>query len=116
MAIDNGQDETTRQKKLMGMQKNCLWVATPLWRGVQPWANQVEYDNVHAEYEHGVDWAAPTMTIADMEECVHSVERHLCPEILSSLQKIMEKYWSVIIGAVTDGKANPMTMVFSLVP
>ena len=28
----------------------------------------------------------------------------------------MEKYRSVIIGAVTDSEANPMLMVFSLVP
>mmetsp|Transcript_40922 Transcript_40922/g.73767 ORF Transcript_40922/g.73767 Transcript_40922/m.73767 type:complete len:432 (+) Transcript_40922:155-1450(+) len=46
----------------------------------------------------------------------HSAERHLYPEILSSLQQIREKYPDVVIGAVTDGKANPMLMVFSLAP
>lgn len=46
----------------------------------------------------------------------HSAERHLYPEIISSLQKIKEDHPDVIIGAVTDGKANPMLMVFSLAP
>lgn len=46
----------------------------------------------------------------------HSAERHLYPEVLSSLQKIKEQHPDVIIGAVTDGKANPMQMVFTLAP
>ncbi|KAL7527746.1 hypothetical protein ACHAXR_003522, partial [Thalassiosira sp. AJA248-18] len=46
----------------------------------------------------------------------HSAERHLYPEVLSSLQKIKERHPNVIIGAVTDGKANPMHMVFTLAP
>mmetsp|Transcript_19551 Transcript_19551/g.42505 ORF Transcript_19551/g.42505 Transcript_19551/m.42505 type:complete len:430 (+) Transcript_19551:247-1536(+) len=46
----------------------------------------------------------------------HSAERHLYPEIISSLQKIREDHPDVVIGAVTDGKANPMLMVFSLAP
>jgi len=46
----------------------------------------------------------------------HSAERHLYPEIISSLQKIKEEHPDVIIGAVTDGKANPLMMVFSLAP
>ena len=54
------------------------------------------------------------MPIADIEECVHSTKRHMFQKILSSLLKIMERYCSVIIGAVTNGKVNPMLMVFSL--
>lgn len=46
----------------------------------------------------------------------HSAERHLYPEIISSLQQIKKEHPNVIIGAVTDGKANPMLMVFSLAP
>lgn len=46
----------------------------------------------------------------------HSAERHLYPEVISSLQKIKERHPNVIIGAVTDGKANPMHMVFTLAP
>mmetsp|Transcript_10034 Transcript_10034/g.24550 ORF Transcript_10034/g.24550 Transcript_10034/m.24550 type:complete len:235 (+) Transcript_10034:454-1158(+) len=46
----------------------------------------------------------------------HSAERHLYPEIISSLQRIKEEHPDVIIDAVTDGKANPMSMVFTLAP
>jgi putative hydrolase of the HAD superfamily len=46
----------------------------------------------------------------------HSAERHLYPDVISALQKIKEEHPNVIIGAVTDGKANPMLMVFSLAP
>lgn len=46
----------------------------------------------------------------------HSAERHLYPEVITALQKIKEDHPNVIIGAVTDGKANPMLMVFSLAP
>lgn len=46
----------------------------------------------------------------------HSAERHLYPEVVTALQKIKEEHPNVIIGAVTDGKANPMLMVFSLAP
>ena len=43
----------------------------------------------------------------------HSAERHLYPDVISALQKIKEEHPNVIIGAVTDGKANPMLMVCS---
>mmetsp|Transcript_28787 Transcript_28787/g.45330 ORF Transcript_28787/g.45330 Transcript_28787/m.45330 type:complete len:423 (-) Transcript_28787:67-1335(-) len=46
----------------------------------------------------------------------HSAERHLYPEIITALQTIREEHPNVVIGAVTDGKANPMLMVFSLAP
>lgn len=46
----------------------------------------------------------------------HSAERHLYPEVITALQEMKEEHPNVIIGAVTDGKANPMLMVFSLAP
>jgi len=46
----------------------------------------------------------------------HSSERHIYPEVLASLQKIKEQHPDVIIGAVTDGKANPLNMMFTLAP
>jgi FMN phosphatase YigB (HAD superfamily) len=46
----------------------------------------------------------------------HSAERHLYPEVLATLQRIREDHPDVIIGAVTDGKANPLLMVFTLAP
>lgn len=44
----------------------------------------------------------------------HAAERHLYPEIMTVLQEIKEKYPDVLIGAVTDGKANPLFMTFTL--
>lgn len=46
----------------------------------------------------------------------HSAERRLYPDAAESLRKIREDHPDVVIGAVTDGKANPMLMVFSLAP
>lgn len=46
----------------------------------------------------------------------HSAERHLYPECIDVLQQIKEEHPNVIIGAVTDGKANPMLMTFTLAP
>jgi len=44
----------------------------------------------------------------------HASERHLYPEVINALREIKEQYPDVIIGAVTDGKANPLLMSFTL--
>jgi len=44
----------------------------------------------------------------------HAAERHLYPEILPALEEIRKEHPGVIIGAVTDGRANPLFMVFTL--
>uniref|UniRef100_A0A7S2MZP4 Uncharacterized protein n=1 Tax=Helicotheca tamesis TaxID=374047 RepID=A0A7S2MZP4_9STRA len=46
----------------------------------------------------------------------HSGERHIYPDLLDTLKKIKEEHPGVVIGAVTDGKANPMLMTFTLAP
>ncbi|KAL7551295.1 hypothetical protein ACHAWF_017574 [Thalassiosira exigua] len=46
----------------------------------------------------------------------HSAERHLYPEVLQALQAITDRHPDVIVGAVTDGKANPLCMAFTLAP
>lgn len=46
----------------------------------------------------------------------HSAERHLYPDVIEVLQRIKGEHPSVIIGAVTDGKANPRLMTFTLAP
>jgi len=46
----------------------------------------------------------------------HAGERHVFPEIIEMLEKIKEKHPNVIIGAITDGKANPMLMTFTCAP
>lgn len=44
----------------------------------------------------------------------HASERHLYTEVIPALQEIKQMYPNVIIGAVTDGKANPKFMTFTL--
>lgn len=46
----------------------------------------------------------------------HAAERHLFPDAISAIKQIQSDHPNVIIGAVTDGSANPMLMVFSLMP
>jgi FMN phosphatase YigB (HAD superfamily) len=46
----------------------------------------------------------------------HAAERHLYPDAISAIKQIQADHPNVIIGAVTDGSANPMLMVFSLMP
>ena len=46
----------------------------------------------------------------------HSAERHIFPGVIDALKKIKEEHPDVIIGAVTDGKANPQLMTFTLAP
>lgn len=49
-------------------------------------------------------------------ERYHAAERLLYPEVLDVLTQIKEEHPNVIIGAVTDGKANPLLMTFTLAP
>lgn len=46
----------------------------------------------------------------------HAAERHIFPGAIDALKKIKEEHPDVIIGAVTDGKANPQLMTFTLAP
>lgn len=44
----------------------------------------------------------------------HAAERHLYPEVLDCLTQLKEEHPEMVIGAVTDGKANPLFMMFTL--
>lgn len=46
----------------------------------------------------------------------HSAERHLYPEVIEVLETIKKEHPDVVIGAVTDGRANPLLMPFTLAP
>lgn len=46
----------------------------------------------------------------------HGAERNLYPEVVDVLREIKEAHPGVVIGAVTDGRANPMLMTFTLAP
>jgi hypothetical protein len=41
----------------------------------------------------------------------HSAERHLYPEVLDVFNQIRTDHPDAIIGAVTDGRSNPLFMV-----
>ena len=44
----------------------------------------------------------------------HAAERNLYPEVIDFLRELKEQHPDVIVGAVTDGRANPMFMTFTL--
>lgn len=44
----------------------------------------------------------------------HAAERNLYPEVMTMFETLKKTYPNVIIGAVTDGKANPLFMTFTL--
>jgi putative hydrolase of the HAD superfamily len=44
----------------------------------------------------------------------HAAERHLYPDVMDMFEQIKADHPNVIIGAVTDGKANPLFMTFTL--
>jgi len=46
----------------------------------------------------------------------HAAERNLYPEVIDFLRELKEQYPGVVIGAVTDGRANPLLMRFTLGP
>ena len=89
----------------------------------EDWATEVE--SLTAPIRQSAErWARSAVSQSVVEsiysawerERHHSAERHLYPEIIDALQKIKEEHPDAIVGAVTDGKANPMLMVFSLAP
>ncbi|KAL3827147.1 hypothetical protein ACHAXA_006702 [Cyclostephanos tholiformis] len=77
----------------------------PVRRSAEKWAKAAVQDRV-----------VESIYCAWEGERHHSAERHLYPEVIASLQRIKEEHPEVIIGAVTDGKANPLLMVFTLAP
>ncbi|KAL7533081.1 hypothetical protein ACHAXR_005031 [Thalassiosira sp. AJA248-18] len=98
-------------------------LAKKLQECAEDWATEVE--SLTAPIRQSAEkWArsAVSQTVVESiysaweRERHHSAERHLYPEIIDSLQKIKEEHPDVIIGAVTDGKANPILMVFTLAP
>lgn len=44
----------------------------------------------------------------------HAAERRLYPEVMDILNQIREEHPTAIIGAVTDGRSNPLLMTFTL--
>eukprot|EP00980_Cylindrotheca_fusiformis_P004848 scaffold1034_cov127-Cylindrotheca_fusiformis.AAC.29 len=46
----------------------------------------------------------------------HAAERCIFDHVIDALKKIKKEHPNVIIGAVTDGRANPLLMTFTLAP
>jgi hypothetical protein len=46
----------------------------------------------------------------------HAAEKNIFPHVIDALKKIKEDHPGVVIGAVTDGRANPLLMTFTLAP
>jgi FMN phosphatase YigB (HAD superfamily) len=75
-------------------------------------------------HTHTLRWATNAVS-SDVVQAVlsawemerhHAAERLLYPEVVNSLKKIKQEHPGVIIGAVTDGRANPRLMTFTLAP
>ena len=74
-------------------------------RNAKKWAHAAVNDST----------VSAVLTAWEMERH-HAAERNLFPEVVDVLKEIRQKHPHVIIGAVTDGKANPMLMTFTLEP
>ena len=74
-------------------------------RNAKKWAHAAVSDSI----------VNAVLTAWEMERH-HAAERNLYPEVVDVLKQIKEDHPDVIIGAVTDGKANPMFMTFTLGP
>lgn len=87
------------------------------------WATQVDQltDTVT---EHAKTWAKTAVSESVVQAVLsawemerhHAAERHLYPEVVEQLKDIKNKHPDCIIGAVTDGRANPRLMMFTLFP
>jgi hypothetical protein len=87
------------------------------------WATPVE-DLSPIVKKHAQRWAQAEVSESVLQQVLtswemerhHSAERHLFPGVVDALKKIKQEHPDVIIGAVTDGRANPKLMTFTLAP
>ena len=96
---------------------------TKLTQTAADWATDVD-DLTAPVIKSAEKWARTTVHSSVVQavynawemERHHAAERHLFPDAISAIKQIQSDNPNVIIGAVTDGSANPMLMVFSLMP
>lgn len=87
------------------------------------WATQVESLSPIVRNQ-ALNWAknavsdtvVQTVLTAWEMERHHAAERYIFDGVIDALKKIKEEHPNVIIGAVTDGRANPLLMTFTLAP
>ncbi|KAL3765124.1 hypothetical protein ACHAW5_000793 [Stephanodiscus triporus] len=96
---------------------------TKLRQTAADWATEV--DSITSPVRKSAEkWARTTVHSSVVQavynawemERHHAAERHLFPEAISTIKQIQSEHPDVVVGAVTDGSANPMLMVFSLMP
>jgi len=84
------------------------------------WAHLADNDSTSISERWANEAVSPSVVQAVLNawemERHHAAERHLYPECVSILQQIKEEHPGVVIGAVTDGRANPKLMSFTLAP
>mmetsp|Transcript_4698 Transcript_4698/g.9192 ORF Transcript_4698/g.9192 Transcript_4698/m.9192 type:complete len:448 (+) Transcript_4698:126-1469(+) len=96
---------------------------TKLRQTAEDWATEVE-SLTSPVRKSAEKWARTTVHSSVVQavynawemERHHAAERHLFPDAISTIKRIQEDHPNVIVGGVTDGSANPMLMVFSLMP
>lgn len=96
---------------------------TKLRQTAEDWATNVE-DLTGPVRKSAEKWARTTVHSSVVQavynawemERHHAAERHLFPDAITAIKSLQADHPDVIIGAVTDGSANPMLMVFSLMP
>lgn len=109
LAIRREMEKCTVERKLQACADE--WATTvdalsPLvTQNAKKWATEAVNENV----------VRAVSTAWEMERH-HSAERHLYPEVIGVLKQIKEDHPTAIIGAVTDGRSNPLFMTFTLAP
>mmetsp|Transcript_17906 Transcript_17906/g.44257 ORF Transcript_17906/g.44257 Transcript_17906/m.44257 type:complete len:320 (+) Transcript_17906:653-1612(+) len=89
----------------------------------EDWATQVSSLSPIVR-KHAQDWAKTAVSESVVQSVLtqwemerhHAAERYIFPHVIESLKKIKEEHPNVVIGAVTDGRANPLLMTFTLAP
>ena len=87
------------------------------------WATPVQ-DLSPIVKKHAQTWAKGAVSESVVQQVLtawemerhHSAERQLFPGVVDALKQIKEEHPDVIVGAVTDGRANPLLMTFTLAP
>lgn len=85
------------------------------------WATQVSSLSAIVR-KHAENWAKTAVSESVVQSVLtswemerhHAAERYIFPHVIDALKKIKEEHPNVIIGAVTDGRANPLLMTFTL--
>ena len=98
-------------------------LARKLQAAADDWATPVS-DLTNIVVSHARKWAKTAVSEATVQAVLnawemerhHAAERNVYPELIEVLTKIKQDNPGVIFGAVTDGRANPLLMTFTLEP